>query len=96
MITQSKKGKEMKKALIIAGICLPTMLYAQQVNQPVATPVTPPVEYSLKVTSTELDLISDGLQSQPFGKVLPLMNKLRQQVLDQQPKEKAPELVPGK
>lgn len=41
-------------------------------------------EYTVKVTSQELDLIAEGLQSQPFGKVLPLINKLRQQVVEQQ------------
>lgn len=45
-----------------------------------------PDEIVLKVSPTELDTISDGLQTQPFGKVFPLINKLRQQVVDQQPK----------
>lgn len=49
--------------------------------QPVSQPQT---EIILKVTPPELDILSEGLQTQPFGKVMPLMNKLRQQVLEQQ------------
>lgn len=50
-------------------------------------------DYSIKVTSAELDLISEGLQTQPFGKVFPLINKLRDQIIAQQPKP-APVEVP--
>lgn len=45
-----------------------------------------PVEYQLKVTPAETDIISEGLQTQPFGKVFPLINKLREQIIAQQPK----------
>jgi hypothetical protein len=45
---------------------------------------TIPSEYVLRVTPAELDVISDGLQTQPFGKVANLMNKLRAQILEQQ------------
>ncbi len=41
-------------------------------------------EYTVTVTPADVDLISDGLQTQPFGKVFPLMNKLRAQILQQQ------------
>ena len=41
-------------------------------------------EYIVKITPADADLISDGLQTQPFGKVFPLMNKLRSQILEQQ------------
>lgn len=54
---------------------------AQQQQQPV---VAPTAEFRLSVTSQELDVISEGLQTQPFGKVAPIMQKLRQQIVDQQ------------
>jgi hypothetical protein len=43
-------------------------------------------EYMLKVDANELNLISDGLMTQPYGKVMPLMQKLREQYIAQQPK----------
>ena len=45
-----------------------------------------PAEYQLKVTPAEVDVISDGLQTVPFGKAFPLINKLREQIVAQQPK----------
>lgn len=68
----------MKKLILISCLLLTaTNSYAQAPT---------PSEYVLKVSPTDLDLISDGLQTQPFGKVSPLMIKLRQQIIDQQPK----------
>lgn len=70
----------MKRLIIIIALCLPTIAFAQQQPQP---------ELILKITPPELELISDGLQTQPFGKVVPLMNKLRLQIQEQQkPPEK--------
>ncbi len=71
----------MKYVLIATSILLSTVANAQQPSTPV--PVQPN-EYVLKVTPAEIDIISDGLQTQPFGKVSPLMLKLRQQIIDQQ------------
>lgn len=45
-----------------------------------------PQSYTFTVTPADADLISDGLQTQPFGKVYPLINKLREQIIAQQPK----------
>lgn len=45
---------------------------------------TLPAEVILKVTPEEIEIISSGLQTQPFGKVAPLMQKLRDQVVAQQ------------
>lgn len=67
----------MKKLLIIA-LFVATPVSAQQVQQP--------AEYVLKMTPTDVDIISEGLQTQPFGKVYPLINKLREQIVAQQPK----------
>ena len=66
----------MKKLLIIL-LLLPTAANAQ---------------IRLDVTQAELDIISEGLQTQPFGKVVPLINKLRDQILAQQPKPVVPEV----
>ena len=55
-----------------------------------ADPVVPqPIaqsEITLKITPDELNTIGEGLQNVPFGKAAPLISKLRQQYLDQQPK----------
>ncbi len=53
-------------------------------------------EYTVKVTPADVDLISDGLQTQPFGKVFPLMNKLRSQILEQQQAAQKPAVDPPK
>lgn len=49
-----------------------------------------PATYTFTVTPAEADIISDGLQTQPFGKVYPLINKLREQIIAQQPKQADP------
>lgn len=75
------------KRLIIIALLVSSAAYAQPAPQPVPLP---PNEITLKVTQLELDLISEGLQTQPFGKVVPLLNKLRQQIIDQMPKPVEP------
>lgn len=69
------------KALVIALVLFPTVAFAQQQT-----------EYTVKITSEELNLISDGLQTQPFGKVVVLINKLRAQIMEQT-KPPAPPVV---
>jgi len=66
----------MRYLLIASVIFMPTVVCGQQL----------PAEVVLKVTPDELNIISEGLQTQPFGKVVPLMTKLREQVMQQQPK----------
>lgn len=79
------------KRLIIAALLCSSVVYAQPApTLPQSAPVSPPPEITLKVTQPELDLISEGLQSQPFGKVVPLINKLRTQIMEQIPKPVAP------
>jgi hypothetical protein len=73
----------MKKILVLSTLLATSSAYAQAPQQ--QAPQLP-AEYILKVTPAETDLISDGLQTQPFGKVFPLLNKLRSQVIEQQPK----------
>jgi hypothetical protein len=48
----------------------------------------------LKVTPDEVNIISEGLQEMSIRKALPLINKLRQQIMDQQPKPVAPAEAP--
>ena len=62
----------MKKFLVI-GCLLTVQAYAQTVQ-----------EYNLKINAQELDLIGDGLGNIAFNKAAPLINKLRQQVTEQQ------------
>lgn len=82
---------------LLLGACIVGMLtapvMAQQQQQSACNP-----ECNLHVTGSELDLISKGLQTQPFGEVVPLINKLRDQIIAQQPKPevKAPVVEPPK
>lgn len=66
-----------KAFLIVASICFVTVASAQQQQ---------PSEFNIKLTPAELDIISEGLQTQPFGKVVPLINKMREQIVAQTPK----------
>lgn len=43
-----------------------------------------PTEYTLKITPQELELLAKALGSQPYNDVAVFMNKIRQQVIDQQ------------
>lgn len=45
--------------------------------------------YDFKLDANDLNIISDGLQKEPLGQALPLVNKLHQQFMEQQPKPAA-------
>jgi len=62
--------------IVSAAMFLSTVAYAQQ----------PMPEFNFKLTSSDLDTISKGLQTQPFGEVAPLMKKMQDQFQAQQPK----------
>lgn len=71
--------------LMLAGV---TVAFAQ-----------PEPEFKLTVTAKEADMIGRGLGSLPFADVAPLMQKLRQQVMEQQsppPKAATPPVEPKK
>lgn len=70
------------KLTIAASLLFTTVAFGQ--------PAPMPPEIVLRVTPAEIDLISEGLQTQPFGKVVPLINKLREQIMAQQPKPVPP------
>jgi len=57
--------------ILIAAISLPA--YAE--------------DFTIKLTGPELDIIGKGLGTQPFNDVAPLLQKLREQVAAQQPKQ---------
>lgn len=93
MMTNEQIRIEANQLKIAAALFLATI--TPSFAQPASVAQTLPAELVLKVTPSELDVISEGLQTQPFGKVVPLMNKLRQQVIDQQPKPvEAPATAP--
>lgn len=71
----------MKKFLLLILCLIPSPLLAQVQS----------FEYTIKLTGQELDLIGEGLGTQPFKLVAPLLQKLREQVAAQQaskPEEK--------
>ena len=68
------------KRFVIALVFLATPAMAQN---------TQPTEYNLKLSPAELDIVGKALGTQPFNDAAPLLNKLRQQVVDQSPKPEA-------
>lgn len=72
----------MKKALVFSLIMLATPVYSQQVA---------PVEFNLKLTSQEVDILGEALGTLPYSKVAVLIQKIRQQIVEQQqPKVEPP------
>ena len=63
----------MKKYLLVSTFCLLTIPASAQQT-----------EYIVKLTGPELDLIGEGLGTQPFKAVAPLLQKLREQISAQQ------------
>lgn len=47
------------------------------------TPV-PPSEYSIKLTAPEVDIVGKALGAMPYSEVALIIQKLRQQIVDQQ------------
>lgn len=60
----------MKKILIIVGVCLSSIAFAQQ----------PEKSFNLNLTAQEIQIISDALTEAPYKKVAPLMFKLQSQI----------------
>lgn len=74
----------MKSALIIVGMVLSTVAFSVL---EASAQTQPSASYTFSnITPADVELIDAGLQTQPFGKVAPLMNKLREQVVQQQQK----------
>lgn len=68
---------------VVMVMALPAM--AQQSQAPTQ-------EYTIKLTAQDLDVIGAGLGDQPFNKAAPLINKLKQQVMEQQQAKEAPKV----
>ena len=58
--------------LILSLLLVPTITLAQQ-----------PAEFTIKITPAEADVIWEGLRELPVKKVEPIMQKMRQQVMEQ-------------
>lgn len=78
----------MRVNFLLAGlIFIATPIQAQ-------APQAPQVEFLLKVTAGELDVIGKALGKLPFEDVAQLLQKLRQQVVEQQKPKIEPEKAP--
>ena len=64
----------------IFNILVGSVAFAQQADQQSSSP---PVEYTLKITPQELDLLGKALGNQPYNDVAPLLQKLRSQFVEQ-------------
>jgi hypothetical protein len=86
MISTRAKNLYLYAVISNAALLMHNGAFAQPAQQPL------PDKYNITLTPQELDLIGNGLGSMPFKDAAPLINKLREQVMAQQPKpvEKPP------
>ncbi len=71
------------KRLILAAMLVATPVFAQQQMQV-------PSEYNLKIVPADVDTIGKALGKMPFDEVAPLIQKLREQISQQQQALNAP------
>lgn len=57
---------------------------------PVYARAQAPVEYTIKLPGPELDVVGEGLGGLPYVKAAPILNKIREQVQEQQKKVEVP------
>lgn len=70
----------MKKLILIIGCLASSMAHAQQAApQPVA-------EFTVKLTGAEVDIVGNALGRMPYQDVALIIQKLRQQIVEQQNK----------
>lgn len=74
---------KLSSLVVISCLLVPGVVFAQ------STPVQPPTEFNLRVTAPEVDLIGKALGTQPYNDVASLVQKLRQQIIEQQQPKKA-------
>jgi hypothetical protein len=72
----------LKSLLMAAIITIPVIAFAQT-QQPVQQPPLPQ-EFNLKLTPDEVTIVGKGLEERPFKEAAPLMQKLREQIMQQQ------------
>ena len=75
----------MRLKLILSVRLIVSPAMAQEATQPVSSA---PSEYTLKITSQELDLLGRALGTMPYNDIAPLLQKLRSQVVEQQKSKK--------
>jgi hypothetical protein len=76
----------LKSLLMAAIIAIPVIAFAQT-QQPVQQS-TVPQEFNLKLTPAEVEIVGKGLEERPFKEAAPLMQKLREQIMQQQQQQK--------
>jgi hypothetical protein len=80
----------MKKLTI--GLVFASVLFSVPANAQLANK-----NYTINLSVDDITVISDALQLAPMGKAFPVLNKMREQVLAQQPKpEPASKVEPAK
>ena len=75
---------KLSSLVVISCLLVPGMAFAQ------STPVQPMVEFTLRVTPQEADVIGKALGKEPFNDVALLLQKLRQQIVEQQQRKDEP------
>lgn len=70
----------MRLKLIFIGLLIASPAVAQQQQ-------VQPMEYNLKITPQELDLLAKALGQMPYNEVVPMFQKLRSQIVEQQSKQ---------
>lgn len=87
----------MRKYILVA-VLMSGVAFAQPTPAPAPT-VQPnqPAEYVLKLAPLDVELIGKALGGLPFNEAAPIIQKLRQQIVDQQqPLKSVPTVVPKK
>ena len=79
---------KLSKLILVSGLLVPGVAFAQ------SAPVVPPATFTLTVTAQEVELIGKALGSMPFNEVASFIQKLRQQIVEQQ-QVKKPEAAKG-
>lgn len=79
----------MRLKLIFIGLLIASPAVAQQ-------PQIQPTEYNLKITPQELDLLAKALGLMPYNEVVPMFQKLRSQIVEQQSKQVMEQQQPKK
>lgn len=69
--------------IAVALTMIPLVSYAQ--------PAAQPQEYTIKLTTAEIDIVGKALGTLPYQEVALIIQKLRQQIVDQQSQSAKPD-----